>query len=92
MYIPTDFQEHGYDSIVSLVIRYNVSTSQLHAWKKHYNMLRRSVGRPPIVLTEQDILLVNRLREKHYSYNAIAKHLNICRTTLMRNLKKLASS
>lgn len=84
MYIPADFKEHAYDTHISLIIRYNVSSSMIYKWKQEVHMLKPK-GRPKLQLDTEKIV---ELRTNGWSMRKLAKYFKCDKWTIRNRLNE----
>uniref|UniRef100_A0AAU8B741 Transposase IS30-like HTH domain-containing protein n=1 Tax=Dulem virus 30 TaxID=3145748 RepID=A0AAU8B741_9CAUD len=84
MYIPADFKEHAYDTHISLIIRYNASSSQIYKWKQEVHMLKPK-GRPRLKINTKEL---NRLRQCGWSTRKLARHFKCDKWTIRNRLNE----
>ena len=85
IYIPADFKNHADDSHISLLVRYNVSSSIIYKWQKELNLLKDR-GRPR---KQIDLIKLQNFKNKGYTHKRMADILMCSRSTIDRRIKEL---
>lgn len=85
MYIPQDFAEHGYDSIVSLSIRYNTHYPYIYKWKKATGTLLKR-GRPRLNIDTNKLL---KLKNEGYTLEKLSIYFNCSIRTIKNRVKEI---
>ena len=85
MYIPQDFKEHGFDSIVSLSVRYNTHYPYIYRWKKATGTLLKR-GRPKLDI---DIAKLEKLKNEGYTLEKLSIYFNCSIRTIKNRVREI---